>query len=180
MITKVRRNVQLSSSFGPQCHNGRRWILVDKSDGQLLTRMKISFQERKKRIHKWPQFWRFSEKAEFGATNVKKAKPRRSKMISMLVNSLVDEASLETGQRGRRQPQRGRHWPPYGHKLIFITKNGHYYRGQPGDHLGLQVKKQDWLCWIFKVTAKIWKKFSKCLKTILFKCFLKWFKINLK
>jgi hypothetical protein len=25
----------------------------------------------------------------------------------------------------------------------FTVKGAHYYRGQPGDHLGLQVKKQD-------------------------------------
>jgi hypothetical protein len=64
-------------------------------------------------------------------------------------------------ESGPRQLLRGRHWPPYGHKLIFIIKNE--YKDpkngrQPGDHLGLQVlknKTENVFIRIFKVAAKI-------------------------
>jgi hypothetical protein len=43
-----------------------------------------------------------------------------------LIGQNLDNLTIlmsKTPQRGRRQLQRGQHWPPYGHKLIFITKN---------------------------------------------------------
>jgi hypothetical protein len=55
-------------------------IWTKRGRWQLSTQFGKEF--RNKRIHQ----------IFFGATNVEKAKPRRSEMISMLVNSLVDES----------------------------------------------------------------------------------------
>jgi hypothetical protein len=80
---------------------------------------------------RWPKFaicrqtW---EKVEPKIFNRRKTRCRRLNCLDTgLIGKKLDNLTilmLKTPQRGRRQLQRGRHWPSYGHKLIFITKNG--------------------------------------------------------